>query len=173
MSRVLVSFPCTIGRDISNQLVLNNPTISLRHATLTKQGSKFILQDNNSTNGMIIRGDRKTKIKIKDKGRVKLGDLELELEVDNIKAGISGSGSINLFGKADDFTATINGSGEINAFDLETKNVSVTISGSGDCRVNVSESLNTTISGSGDIYYKGRPQISTRISGSGSLRSQD
>ena len=101
------------------------------------------------------------------------GDIELELEVNKMKAAISGSGSINLFGKADDFTAAISGSGKINAFDLEMKNVSATISGSGDCRVNASESLNATISGSGDIYYKGRPQISTRISGSGSLRSQD
>ncbi len=101
------------------------------------------------------------------------GDIELELEVNKMKAAISGSGSINLFGKADDFTAAISGSGKINAFDLEMKNFSATISGSGDCRVNASESLNATISGSGDIYYKGRPQISTRISGSGSLRSQD
>ncbi|UCG09227.1 MAG: DUF2807 domain-containing protein [Desulfobacterales bacterium] len=82
-------------------------------------------------------------------------------------------GSINLSGEADESNAAISGSGKINAFDLETKNVSVTISGSGDCRLNASESLNATISGSGDIYYKGRPKISTRISGSGSLRSQD
>ena len=101
------------------------------------------------------------------------GDIELELEVSKMKAAISGSGSINLFGKADDSTAAISGSGKINAFDFETKNVSVTIRGSGDCRVNASESLHATISGSGDIYYKGRPQISTRISGSGSLKSQD
>ena len=101
------------------------------------------------------------------------GDIDLEVEAGSLKSAISGSGSINLSGKAGDYNASISGSGKINSFDLEAKDVSVSISGSGDCRVSASETLDATISGSGDVYYKGRPQINTRISGSGSLKSQD
>jgi autotransporter translocation and assembly factor TamB len=101
------------------------------------------------------------------------GDMDLEIETGKLASKISGSGSIHLSGKTQDFTVSISGSGEINAFDLDAENVAVKISGSGDCRVTASESLDAKISGSGDVYYKGRPQINTKISGSGSLMSRD
>jgi len=99
--------------------------------------------------------------------------MDLEIETGKLASKISGSGSIHLSGKTQDFTVSISGSGEINAFDLDAENVAVKISGSGDCRVTASESLDAKISGSGDVYYKGRPQINTKISGSGSLMSRD
>ena len=101
------------------------------------------------------------------------GDMDLEVETGRLEAKISGSGSIRLAGKAEDYTVSISGSGEVNAFEVQAKNVSVKINGSGECRVYVSESLDVKISGSGDVYYKGRPQINTKISGSGSLISRD
>jgi hypothetical protein len=101
------------------------------------------------------------------------GDMDLEIETGDLASKISGSGSIDLTGKADDYTVSISGSGEINAFDVDAKNVSVKISGSGDCRISASESLDARISGSGDVFYKGRPRINTKISGSGSLKSRD
>jgi hypothetical protein len=101
------------------------------------------------------------------------GDVDLELETGRLETKISGSGSIRLAGKAEDYTVSISGSGEINAFDVQAKNISVKISGSGDCRVHAAESLDAKISGSGDVYYKGRPRINTKISGSGSLISRE
>lgn len=101
------------------------------------------------------------------------GDMDLEVETGMLETKISGSGSIHLSGKAEDFTISINGSGKIDALDMEAKNASVKVNGSGDCRVYASETLDAKISGSGDVYYKGRPQINTEISGSGSLKSQD
>jgi hypothetical protein len=100
------------------------------------------------------------------------GDVGLEVETGELTCDISGSGSMQLSGQARDFTASISGSGKINAFEVQAKNVSVKISGSGDSRVSASESLDAKISGSGDVYYRGRPQINTRISGSGSLKSR-
>jgi len=97
----------------------------------------------------------------------------LEVETGLLETKISGSGSIHLSGKAEDYTVSISGSGKINAFDVDAKHVSVKISGSGDCRVSTSESLDAKISGSGDVYYRGRPQINAKISGSGSLKSRD
>ena len=101
------------------------------------------------------------------------GDMDLEVETDLLENKISGSGSLRLSGKAEEYTISVSGSGKINAFDVDAKHVSVKVSGSGDCRISASESLDARISGSGDVYYKGRPRINTKISGSGSLKSRD
>jgi hypothetical protein len=101
------------------------------------------------------------------------GDMALELDVTDLETAISGSGSLNLSGKADRHDAAISGSGKINAFDMQTKNVSLKVSGSGNCKVNATETLHTRISGSGDVAYKGRPRITSKISGSGSLESRN
>jgi len=101
------------------------------------------------------------------------GDMDLELDVVNLETAISGSGSMNLTGKTDRHDAQISGSGKINAFDMQARNVSLKISGSGDCKINATEILHTRISGSGDVFYKGHPRISSKISGSGSLENQN
>jgi len=86
---------------------------------------------------------------------------------------IAGSGSIHLSGKADVHQASITGSGEINAFGLETQNASLSITGSGDCKVNASEKLQAKITGSGDVLYKGHPQVNKTITGSGSVKDRN
>lgn len=101
------------------------------------------------------------------------GDMDLVLEVANLETDITGSGSMNLSGQADRHDAKISGSGRIDAFDMQAKNVSLKISGSGDCKVNATEILHARISGSGDVFYKGHPRITSKISGSGSLESQN
>jgi hypothetical protein len=101
------------------------------------------------------------------------GDMTLELEVANLESQISGSGSVNLSGKTHNHDAAISGSGKINAFDMDAKNVSIKISGSGDCKVNATETLTAKISGSGDVFYRGHPQINSKVSGSGSLESRN
>ena len=101
------------------------------------------------------------------------GDMDLEVETDQLENKISGSGSLQLAGKAEEYTISVSGSGKINAFDVDARHVSVKVSGSGDCRISASESLEARISGSGNVYYKGRPRINTNISGSGSLKSRD
>jgi hypothetical protein len=101
------------------------------------------------------------------------GDISMELEVDRLESGITGSGFINLFGTTKTHRASITGSGDIDAFGMDANNVSIKISGSGDCKVKAAETLTAKISGSGDVYYKGRPQVNTSISGSGSIKSRN
>ncbi|UCF95024.1 MAG: DUF2807 domain-containing protein [Desulfobacterales bacterium] len=100
------------------------------------------------------------------------GDIALDLEVAKLQSGIAGSGSLTLGGQADYHEASITGSGAINAFEMKAKKVFVSITGSGDCKVNASEALQANITGSGDVYYMGHPQIDSTIKGSGSLKSQ-
>jgi hypothetical protein len=47
-----------IGRDSTNEIVINDAEISRRHARLTFQGGKYVLEDLGSTNGTFVNGQR-------------------------------------------------------------------------------------------------------------------
>jgi hypothetical protein len=48
----------TIGRDSANEIVINDAEVSRRHARLTFQGGKYVLEDMGSTNGTFVNGQR-------------------------------------------------------------------------------------------------------------------
>jgi len=48
----------TIGRDISNDFVINDVEVSRKHAKLTLEGDRYNIEDLNSTNGTYIDGQR-------------------------------------------------------------------------------------------------------------------
>lgn len=47
-----------IGRDLNNDLVINDPEVSRRHARLFLQGANYALEDLGSTNGTSVNGQR-------------------------------------------------------------------------------------------------------------------
>jgi predicted component of type VI protein secretion system len=47
-----------VGRDLSNDIVINDPEISRRHARLYVQGNSYVLEDLGSTNGSFVNGQR-------------------------------------------------------------------------------------------------------------------
>jgi len=50
----------------------------------------------------------------------------------------------------------------------------VSISGSGDARVNATDTLEARVAGSGDVSYSGHPHdVSRRVSGSGSVEASN
>lgn len=58
-----VTFPLdgdqlTIGRDSTNAVAINDAEVSRKHARLTFQGGKFVLEDLGSTNGTFVNGQR-------------------------------------------------------------------------------------------------------------------
>ncbi|HPG05500.1 MAG TPA: head GIN domain-containing protein [Saprospiraceae bacterium] len=95
------------------------------------------------------------------------GKVDMAINVLSLDGQISGSGDLVLEGSAENVDYRISGSGKYHGFNLDTKNTSMDISGSGDAEVLVSELLEVRISGSGDIFYKGNPQLDVRTSGSG------
>ncbi len=99
------------------------------------------------------------------------GDMQLSVATDNISMKVSGSGDIRLEGSSDSAKTRISGSGKVKAEDLKVKTMQASISGSGNCYVNVSEEIKASISGSGDIYYSGNPnRVDSHSSGSGKVR---
>lgn len=98
------------------------------------------------------------------------GDLTLDVKATDFEAHLSGSGDVVINGNADNFTSKISGSGDVDAVNLIAKKANLTVSGSGDMKVNCSDSLYARVSGSGDIAYKGNPQSKdTKVSGSGEI----
>jgi pilus assembly protein CpaF len=49
-----------IGREAGNDLVIEDPQVSRRHAQLTQQGSSYLIEDIGSTNGTYVNGKRVT-----------------------------------------------------------------------------------------------------------------
>ena len=47
-----------IGRDLANDISINDPEVSRRHARIFLQGNNFILEDLGSTNGTTVNGQR-------------------------------------------------------------------------------------------------------------------
>ena len=101
------------------------------------------------------------------------GDISVIVSANRLESNISGSGSIYLSGSANSYDATITGSGDVDAFELQTRDSLVVITGSGNCRVNVSDLLRAKITGSGDVLYKGHPEMSKSITGSGKVKDRN
>ncbi|OXA97237.1 DUF2807 domain-containing protein [Flavobacterium oncorhynchi] len=98
------------------------------------------------------------------------GNFSLAVDSNSFELNLSGSGNVNLKGNAANFTTKLSGSGDIDASALKSKNVVVNVSGSGDSKVNCSETLTARVSGSGDIKYSGNPEKrDVKVSGSGNI----
>jgi hypothetical protein len=79
----------TIGRDSTNEIVINDAEVSRRHARLTFQGGKYVLEDLGSTNGTFVNGQRLAGPRVLKPGEVvSFGEqIVLVFEVTNIDPG--------------------------------------------------------------------------------------
>jgi hypothetical protein len=69
-----------IGRKPDNDIVLDDPSVSGYHATVTLQASKeWLLEDNDSTNGTFIDNLRVRKGVITSQSQVKIGKIAFEV----------------------------------------------------------------------------------------------
>lgn len=98
------------------------------------------------------------------------GSMDLDIKGDIVKAEISGSGKIGLRGYASSIDAQLSGSGDLNAFSCPLDNAKIKVSGSGDCEVNVTTTIDAVVLGSGTVKHKGNTKNTTKkVYGSGSI----
>jgi Putative auto-transporter adhesin, head GIN domain len=91
------------------------------------------------------------------------------LQTATLTVSISGSGNVTASGMADAQDVVISGAGTYTAEDLASQKAKITIPGSGDAVVRVSDTLDVTISGAGSITYIGNPTVNQQISGAGTV----
>jgi pSer/pThr/pTyr-binding forkhead associated (FHA) protein len=72
----------TVGRLEDNDIVVDDSTVSARHARLSRQNGNWIIEDTNSSNGTFLNGRRITEpIRIDDEDCVRVGRTTIKLEL--------------------------------------------------------------------------------------------
>jgi hypothetical protein len=65
----------TLGRMKGNSIALNDSSVSLSHAKITRVGNDFFLKDLNSTNGTMLNGQSITEARLRDGDQLKFGEV--------------------------------------------------------------------------------------------------
>ncbi len=108
---------------------------------------------------------------VKDLHALKLsgsGGIDAEaIDTDKLGVNISGSGAVDVSGRADSQEISVSGSGAYRAEDLQSKEAKIDVEGAGSAIVNASETLDAKVSGSGLVEYIGDPTVKKEVSGSG------
>jgi pSer/pThr/pTyr-binding forkhead associated (FHA) protein len=76
----------TIGRVDDNTLQIADPSVSSHHCEVQLHGGEILIRDLNSTNGSFINGEKITEKVLKPGQTLKLGQVELKLEVEGAAA---------------------------------------------------------------------------------------
>ena len=69
----LIGDVITIGRAPSNHIVIDDPTVSAEHASLTKSPTGYCLKDLGSTNGTQVNGLSIAEAELKDGAEIRFG----------------------------------------------------------------------------------------------------
>ncbi|MFQ5926520.1 MAG: FHA domain-containing protein, partial [Terriglobia bacterium] len=70
----------TLGRDRSNHIHLDHPTVSQFHAEIHKRDATFELVDKDSTNGTFVNGVRIRRHRLQPRDRITLGAIQLSFD---------------------------------------------------------------------------------------------
>ena len=96
------------------------------------------------------------------------GDARLAVDVSSLALEVVGAGDIRVGGKTDNLSININGSGDVEVPNLKAEKAIININGSGDVSAYVTKDVDISIAGSGDVTIKGNPKkIKQKINGSG------
>ncbi len=70
----------TIGRSSDNTICINDKSVSDHHATITRRGQDFVLQDAGSTKGVYVGSEKVVVTMLKDGNRIAFGSVEARFE---------------------------------------------------------------------------------------------
>jgi pSer/pThr/pTyr-binding forkhead associated (FHA) protein len=83
----------TIGRVEDNTFQIADPSVSSHHCEVHLRGSDIFIRDLNSTNGSFINGNKIEESVLKPGQTLRLGQVELKLEVEGAAPGAPAPGS--------------------------------------------------------------------------------
>jgi hypothetical protein len=95
--------------------------------------------------------------------------VAVDVVTNGFEVDINGSGIVTPEGASEHLDLSISGSGEFEGEGFVSATGTVSVSGSGDAVVDVTDDLTVDVSGSGTVRYIGDPAVSTSISGSGEI----
>ncbi|MBU6422785.1 MAG: FHA domain-containing protein [Chloroflexota bacterium] len=72
--------PLAIGRDVENDLVLDDRRVSRRHAEIRLRLGRYTLYDLQSTNGTFVNGRRVAEVALSDGDRITIGGSEIVVQ---------------------------------------------------------------------------------------------
>ena len=87
-----------IGRDPTCDVVVDAPQISWRHARITSQGGRWVVEDLRSSNGVFVNGVRTKRAVIGAKDQLFLGSIQINLDQEKVSAPKRHQGEIRLDG---------------------------------------------------------------------------
>ncbi len=89
---------------------------------------------------------------------------------DDLYVDMEGVGYIYAYGQVKNLNVELGGSGSIDLTDLNAKTANCSVTGIGDIRTTVTESLSASMAGTGNIIYFGNPDLVKNITGTGSIQ---
>lgn len=102
-----------------------------------------------------------------------VGNVELDLEADNLEGDFDSVGNIRLSGKIGKADIRNGGVGKLAAYDLENETLNLKASGVGKTEVYASKEIAIKSSGVGNVYYKGDAVITDlNIRGVGKVKKR-
>jgi tRNA A-37 threonylcarbamoyl transferase component Bud32 len=76
----------TIGRDISNDIILSDTSVSLVHAQISCNNHRYFIKDLGSTNGIKLNGEKVISAELNDGDGVAIGKNSMRIEATNTDA---------------------------------------------------------------------------------------
>jgi len=70
----------TIGRDDDNYIRLSDPRVSRKHAAILAQDDMWMINDLESTNGVLVNGARVKNAVLKNRDVIRIGPFEMTFE---------------------------------------------------------------------------------------------
>jgi len=67
----------TIGRDVGNEIILPDSTVSRKHASISYNGNECIIKDLNSRNGVFVNDKKVIQTRLKDHDLITIGGIPI------------------------------------------------------------------------------------------------
>lgn len=81
----------SIGRQLSNDIILNDLHVSREHCLIRSEGEQYVIEDLNSANGTYVNGERVTKSPLKEGSLIKVGNSLFRFRVQNPDESLASS----------------------------------------------------------------------------------